>query len=512
MSRLTRIIPVLLVLLAFAAPRASAQQGPLRGLDDYITKAMADWEVPGLGLAIVHGDSVVYATGYGVRRLGGTEPVDANTLFAIGSASKAFTAMTLALLIDEEKASWNDRAQKHLPWFQVFDPYVTREMTLRDLLSHRSGLTRGDRLWYATDYDREEIVRRVRHLEPTWSFRSNFGYQNIMYLAAGEVAEEITGRSWDDLVKERIFTPLGMRQSLTSVDPLPTLSNVATPHSRIDEKVTPIAWRDIDNVAPAGSINSNAVEMAQWVRLHLGDGEYAGQRIVSERNLREMHSPHTIIPIDTAGERLYPETHFRSYGLGWFLEDYRGRKLVHHGGNIDGMSALVAMMPEDGVGLVILTNMNGSGLPGVLMRRIFDLYLGGAGRDWSTEVLAFTKERMQQAEERQRKAEAARVAGTKPSLPLERYAGTYENEMYGTVTLAHDDGRLTVNAGSAFVGDLEHWHYDTFRANWRDRQLGRTMLTFALNARGEPQTLDVEGLGEFTRAARPAAAAAGGNR
>lgn len=512
MSRLSRITRTALALLIVAAPQVSAQQGALRGLDSYITQAMADWEVPGLALAIVHHDSVVYATGYGVRELGEPTPVDAGTLFAIGSASKAFTAMTLALLIDEEKASWDDRVTEHLPWFQVFDPYVTREMTLSDLLSHRSGLTRGDRLWYASDLAREDIVRQVRYLEPTWSFRSHFGYQNIMFLTAGEVAEEISGRSWDELVRERIFTPLGMQQSLTSIDPLAGLSNVATPHTRIDDEVTPIPWRDIDNIAPAGSINSNAVEMAQWVRLQLGGGEYAGRRIVSAENLRAMHTPHTIIAMDTTAERLYPETHFRSYGMGWFLEDYRGRKLVHHGGNIDGMSALVAMMPEEDVGLVILTNMNSSGLPAVLMRRIFDLYLGGAARDWSAEILAYTKGRIEQAEERQRKTEAARVTGTQPSLPLERYAGTYEDEMYGDVVIAHDDGRLSVNAGPAFIGDLEHWHFDTFRAAWRDPQLGHTSLTFNLDAGGEPQTLTVEGLGEFRRARDAAARADGGSQ
>jgi CubicO group peptidase (beta-lactamase class C family) len=312
-------------------------------------------------------------------------------------------------------------------------------------------------------------------------------------------------------VNDRIFAPLGLRSCLSSVDPLPSLSNVARPHTRIDDMVTPVAYRDIVNIGPAGSINSNVRDMAQWVRLQLGDGTVGGTRVISQRNLREMHSPHTIIPIDTAGERLYPETHFRAYGLGWFLEDYRGRKVIHHGGNIDGMSALVAMMPEENVGLVILTNMNGSGLPALVMRRIFDLYLGGAGRDWSGEILAFTKQRMEQAAERQRTAEAARAENTRPSLSLERYAGTYHDDMYGDVVITHDGGRLRVNAGPSFIADLEHWHYDTFRATWQDRVLGRTFLTFALNARGEPATLNVEGLAEFTRAP-DARRANGGNR
>jgi CubicO group peptidase (beta-lactamase class C family) len=510
MSRWLQSTMLLILLPALDVAQAAAQPAPLRGLDGYIEKAIAAWEVPGLALAIVRNDSVVYTAGYGVREVGKTEKVDANTIFAIGSSSKAFTALVLAQLVDDSAAAWDDRATKHLPWFEVYDPYVTRELTLRDLLSHRSGLARGDRIWYATEVPREDVVRRVRHLAPTWSFRSNFGYQNIMYVAAGEVAEAITGKSWDELVETKILSPLGMRHSTTSVRQLAGRANVATPHNSFDGKVTPIAWRVIDNVAPAGSINSTASDMAQWVRLQLGRGAYAGQRVVSEKNVREMHSPHTIIAIDTAGERLYPETHFRTYGLGWFLEDYRGRKVIQHGGNIDGMSALVALLPEENFGLVILTNMNGTGLPGALMRRIFDLQLGSPRRDWSAELLAFTKERQQQAAERARKAEQARVAGTRPSLALERYAGTYEHEMYGKLVIAHDGGKLTASAGPAFTGDIEHWHYDTFRATWRDRQLGRTMLTFTLNAAGEPQTLVVEGLGDFRRARDTAQRANGG--
>lgn len=503
-------IALLLALLAGGASAAAAQQAPPRSLDGYITKAMAEWEVPGLGLAIVHQDSVVYAKGFGVRELGGTARVDENTMFAIGSSSKAFTALLLAMLIDEGEASWDDRAVKHLPWFQLHDPYVTREMTLRDLLSHRSGLSRGDLLWYGTDLSREDIVRRVRWLEPSWSFRSHFGYQNIMYLAAGEVVEELAGQSWDELVHERIFAPLGMRGSSTAIAALRGNANVATPHGLVDDQVVPIAWRDIDNAGPAGSINSNAREMAAWVRLQLGQGEFGGARVVSAANIREMHAPHTIIPIDTAGERLYPETHFRSYGLGWFLEDYRGRKLVHHGGNIDGMSALVAMMPEHDVGIVILTNMNASGLPATLMRRIFDLYIDGPGRDWSAEVLAFTNERRELGRTREAARDSARARDTKPSLALDRYAGRYHNELYGDIVVKDEGGRLSAVYGPAFRGPLEHWHYDTFRAQWEDRQLGTTMLTFHLNARGEPATLEVDGMGEFRRQNDESVRAAGG--
>jgi CubicO group peptidase (beta-lactamase class C family) len=478
---------------------AHAQNNPLRGLDAYIEKAISDWRVPGLGLAIVKGDSVIHSAGYGVREAGKPDRVDASTVFAIGSASKAFTAALMAMLVQEDRAKWDDKVTDHLGWFQVFDPYVTRELTLRDLLTHRSGLARGDRLWYATELEREEIVRRVRHLEPTWSLRSNFGYQNIMFLTAGEVEEELTGKTWDELVRERIFEPLGMQRSTTSVGPLGTMGNVATPHRIVEDAVVPIAWRNIDNIAPAGSINSSAQDMARWVRLQLRRGAFGGQQLIEANQVREMHEPQMLIANDTSMQRMIPSTHFRAYGMGWFLQDYRGRKLVHHGGNIDGMSALVAMMPEEDVGLVILTNMNGTGLPNALLHHIFDRFIGGEPGDWSARLLAYTKEREKQAEDRQQKLLDARVAETTPTLPLDRYAGTYEDEMYGTVTVRRDGDRLVVDAGSAFVGDLEHWHYDTFRAQWRDAGLGRSFLTFTLNARGEVARVDVEGLGQFDR-------------
>ncbi len=500
------LLPVLLT------SGAQAQQGRLKGLDAYITRAIADWQVPGLALAIVHRDSLVHAAGYGVRELGKPDRVDARTLFAIGSASKAFTAATLATLVDEGKAKWDDAVTTHLSGFQLFDPYVTRELTLRDLVSHRSGLARGDRVWYGTENDREDVVRLVRHLRPTWSLRSQFGYQNILYVAAGEVAEAISGKSWDALVDERLFEPLGMTESITSIAPLSTKSNVATPHAKIDEQVQPIRWRNIDNVAPAGSINSNVVEMVQWVRMHLGEGKYGGRQVLSDRNVREMQSPHTIIAIDTTSERFYPETHFRSYGLGWFLEDYRGRKLVYHGGNIDGMSALVALMSEEKVGLVILTNMNGTGLPNALMRRICDLYLGGPGRDWSAESLALTKEREARAAEQQRKTLEAQVKGTSPSLALEGYTGTFEDPMYGRVKVMLEEGALRLDAGPAFVANLEHWHFNTFRATWRDRLLGRGFVKYDLNLQGKADVLNIEGLADFHRVPEPAAASTDSRR
>src|SRR5687768_8223324 len=247
---------LLLVVAIVATPMTSAaQRGSLAGFDAYITGAMRDWKVPGLAIAIVRNDSIIHMRGYGTRTMNATEPVDEHTIFAIGSSSKAFTATLVGMLVDEAKLRWDDPAHQYLPGLELFDPYVSKELTVRDLLTHRSGLTRGDLVWYATDYDRRDVLRRVRYLKPTWSMRARFGYQNIMYLAAGEVAAAISGKSWDDLVRDRIFTPLGMSESSTSIRALAQMRNVATPHAEIDDTLHAVPWKNIDNIAPAGSIN-----------------------------------------------------------------------------------------------------------------------------------------------------------------------------------------------------------------------------------------------------------------
>ena len=487
------------VVLLILPVAAAGQNGKLTGIDAYIDKALRDWEVPGLALAIVHRDSVVHIKGYGVKELGKPGLVTAQTVFAIGSSSKAFTAALVGMLVDEGKVRWDDPIAKHLPGLQLYDPYASKELTVRDALSHRSGLARGDRLWYATELSRDDILNRVRYLAPTWSFRSNFGYQNIMYLAAGQMAAKVAGKSWDDLVAEKIFTPLGMRSSNTSIKKLAAVSDVSTPHARINGKVTPIKWRDIDNIAPAGSINSTATDMAQWVRLQLGKGTYQGKALLKPATVREFQSANTVIRGDARTDSLLPETHLRAYGLGWFLEDYRGRKLVHHGGNIDGMSALVFMVPEENLGLVILTNMNGTSLPTALAHRIADIYMDGVKRDWSADYLAFTKESQRRASVQAQNIEKARVLGTKPALALDKYAVTYENEMYGALKVELKDGQLVMNAGPSHIGPLEHWNYDTFRVNWGDPMAGRSMVTFVLDSQGRAATVKIDGLADFQR-------------
>jgi CubicO group peptidase (beta-lactamase class C family) len=491
------IVGISLIVLGLAAAPARAEEGPFKGLDEYVAKTMKDWDVPGLAIAVIKDDTVVLAKGYGVRKLGEDTPVDEKTLFAVGSTTKAFTAAALAMLVDEGKIKWDDKVTQHLPKFQMYDPYVTREMTIRDLLCHRSGLDRTEAVWYGSAASRDEIIRRLRFIKPASSFRSKFGYQNMMYMVAGQIIPAVTGKSWDDFVKERIFKPLGMTASNSSVTALSGADNVATPHHKIEDKMRPIKYRNIDNIGPAGSINSSVVDMAQWVRLHLNEGnrEKGKDRLISSGAIQEMHTPQTVLPLDGMMAKLLPEAHLAAYGLGWMIQDYRGKKLLEHAGGIDGMVAQVSMIPEEKLGVVVLANSDGNQLPHALAYRILDGFLlKTPPRDWSADLLKIMKGVEAIAKAQEKKQEKERVKDTKPSLALDKYAGTYNGDIYGAVKVVKEKDKLVLHFGPAFVGDMEHWHYDTFRATWRDPIFPKALVTFTLNSQGKVAEVKFKGM------------------
>ena len=496
-----------LVAMPVLATQASAQQRDPRiaAIDAYAAKARAEWNAPALAVAIVRNDSVVFAKGYGVLEKGGNKAADANTLFAIGSSTKAFNTAALAMLVDEGKIKWDDRASPYLPGWQLGDPWVTREVTIRDLVAHRIGLDRADYIWSGTEFSREDILRRQRYIGTTASFRLKFGYNNHMFLASGMLIERLTGKTWDMVIRQRIFDPLGMTRSNSSTKAFGTDPNVATPHARVGDTAVVIPWHNIDNVAPAGSINSSAQEMAQWVRFQLANGKWQGRQLVSEQNMREMHSPQTVIPIDPwfsslspVNHQMVPGTNFFLYGLGWFLQDYRGHKVVQHGGSIDGMRALVGMMPDQRLGLVVLTNLNPSSVDEGIMFRVFDEYLGGEKRDWSADMLKEFNAAVKKGEEAARAARGQPTPNTKPSLALAQYAGTYSDSAYGDVVVKEENGKLTLTAGR-LVSDLEHWHYDTFKATSRNAAGASSLVTFRLNGAGSVAGLAVPGFPELRR-------------
>lgn len=466
-------------------------------LQAIVQRIFDSWAPPGLAVAVVRNDSLLWARGFGVQEVGRPDPVDEHTLFAVGSTSKAFTTTALAMLVEEGKLRWDDPAALHLPGFQLFDPWVTREVTVGDLVTHRVGLARGDRLWYGTEYTREEILHRVRYQEPSWSFRSTFGYQNVAYLAAGEIVPRLTGVSWDKFVTECILRPLGMTRSTTTVRHLAGRDNVARPHVLKEAGYEVVPYRNIDNIAPAGSINSSVEEMSRWLRVHLNSGEYGGQRILTEESMEEMHTPWMVLPTEGGLATSYEVDHFLFYGLGWFLQDFRGQKVIQHGGGIDGMTTFLAMIPDRKLGVVAVTN--GGGLPvyGVVWD-LLDALLGLPHKEIAERFLAEGREQMARAQERRLEMEASRAQGTRPSLELSAYAGEYQDAMYGTLWVEESSGRLTVS-WAGLLGELEHWHHDVFRLTWEDPIHGPTFAVFRLNPRGGVSGVRVEDLTEFSR-------------
>jgi CubicO group peptidase (beta-lactamase class C family) len=488
-----------IILLCAASFVLFAQSEPFEGLNSYILKSMKEWETPGLALAIVKNDSVVFVKGYGVTKMGESSPANPNTMFAIASTTKAMTVACLGMLVDEGKLKWDDLVTKHIPWFQLNDPYVTRELTVRDLLCHRVGLERSDNLWYLSPYSREEVLRRVRFLTQSSSFRSRYGYQNIMFVAAGEIIPAVISKSWDDFISERLFVPLGMTRTRPNLKSSAGLEDIATPHSRVDGTMQPIRMASYDNIGPAGSVLSCAQDMAKWVRFNLNGGVIDGKRLLSPSVMREIQTPQTIIRLDSVDQALRPSNHFMSYGLGWVLRDYLGRKLIQHDGAYDGMQARVVLIPEERLGLVILINAEHTDLPESVAYRIVDHYLGGPARDWSAELLGISEKQREKSDALDKKKSDERVKGTKPSLALEAYAGTYDNEIYGSAIVSMQQGKPQFSFYPQHIGTIEHWNYDSFQVIWNYRYLDKDMITFTLGSNGKVDGMKWEGFGEFKK-------------
>jgi CubicO group peptidase (beta-lactamase class C family) len=508
MARFTGVVLAALLLPAVLAGPARAQE-PVPGLDAYIEAAMRAWEVPGFAVAVVRNDSVILARGYGTTRAGAGTPVDEHTLFAIASTTKAMTAAAVGMLVDEGRVAWDDPVSRHLPGFELHDAWLTRELTVRDLLTHRSGLSRNDELWISAPFDRAEVLRRARQLTRAAGFRAEYGYNNIMYIAAGELVAAASGISWDDFVEQRIFAPLGMSRSTSRAAVVETRGNVAESHLRADGRVLAVPRRDYDNIGGAGAVFSSAWDMAQWLRLHLNSGSAGGRQILSPRTVAELHTPQVVIRPDTVAQRMFPATHFRTYGLGWNVQDYHGRRLVHHSGSINWTRTHVALLPEEGIGVVAMANLSSSRLQLAVMYRIVDALLGLPERDWSADYLELARRAEERSARQAQEVEQARVSGTRPSLDLQRYAGTYDSPLHGEMRLGWEDDRLVLRYSPDYTADLSHWHHDTFRAAWRRQGFGTAFVTFALDARGRVASMRVEGLGEFRRVPPPAGTAPG---
>jgi CubicO group peptidase (beta-lactamase class C family) len=464
-------------------------------MDAWVERTMKTFDVPGIAVAIVKDGKPVLMKGYGVRTLGSADKVDEHTVFGIASNSKAFTAAALGILVDEGKVAWDDPVQKHLPAFQLHDPYLTREVTIRDLLSHRTGLGlgAGDLLfWPDTNVTRAEVVSAVRHIRPVSSLRSRYHYNNLAFVVAGEVVHAVTGKSWDDFIRERVFTPLGMKESQISSAAFKAGDNVASPHSRgwrLEGTLAPIPRTLDDTWAAAAGIKSNVQDLSKWVTAQLEP------KLWSEKVSKEMWTPQTILPIgDPPGVLKATKPMFAAYGLGWNLRDYKGRKIVTHGGALTGMLTLTLMVPEERLAILVLTNQEEGGAMSSISYHVLDHYFQLPSTDWISAYAASRAEQMKKAKEAERKQEDARARDTRPSLPVASYAGEFQDAWYGKAAIAEHAGKLVLRMSRtpSMIADLEHWHYDTFKAVWRDKTVPDAFVTFALDRKGEIDQMKME--------------------
>jgi CubicO group peptidase (beta-lactamase class C family) len=471
----------------------------LSEIDSYANNVVQTWagrSGAGMAIAIVKDDKVVSAKGYGIRELGKPDKVDADTVFAIASNSKAFTTAALAILVDEKKVSWNDKVSKFLPDFQMYDPWVTSELTIRDLVTHRVGLDTfsGDLLWYETTYTPDEILRRVRFLKPVSSFRTHYGYQNLMFIAAGKVVEKASGKSWCSFVTERILTPLSMTRTVCSINNLP--DNAAWPHNESGGTLRKLHRGNVDGSYAAAALNSSVNDLSKWVRLQLAGGKFDGKQIISEAQAWGLHQPYLAQQISLNGSKSNPTRHFSGVASGWFVYDYYGVKVINHSGGLDGMLSYTVLIPEKNAGFVILTNSESASFT-VMMNKIRDMIVDAPKRDWNAEAITQVAAMKKAAEDEKAKTDAARVRDTKPSLPLSAYAGNYSDKLYGDIKVDNENGKLVLRfiPSPNFVADLEHWHFDTWQIKWRPSvayNFPRGFITFSLDKDGKVEAMKID--------------------
>ena len=479
---------------------ASAQSVPpqLRELDAFITAEMAKEQVPGLAIAVVKDGEVIYQRGFGHRDVARDLPVTVDTAFPIASVSKSFAVLTLGTLVQEGKLDWDRPVREYLPDFKLYEPESTALMTARDMVSHRSGLPRHDAVWYGATTSRQALWEGLRYLEPSAALRGRYQYNNLMYVAAGYLAGRLSGGTWEQLLQARLFDPLGMRDSTASIQGLRTARQPALGYVKDgQDNVVPKDYADIDAIAPAGAINSTLADMTRYLQMHLGNGALGGRRIVDAAILEQMRLP--LIATDS-GPLRDPEFSRSQYGMGLALNGYRGHRHVSHGGNIDGFTSFLSYLPEDGIGVVMLSNLNSSDLRNIIPYRIYDRLLGLPEIDWSgrlAERRARNKASEVQQDGDKRVAKAApaptlRRSGTRPSRPLDDFVGRYRHPAYGEVTIGKAaDGRLTMAYHRATT-PLDHHHYDVFRAPTDElNDLQRERVQFHTDMDGDVAELTV---------------------
>lgn len=468
--------------------RAKKVQALLEKMDDSIEGALQDYRVPGLAIGVVVDGSLVYAKGFGFRDREKQLPVTKDTLFPIGSCSKAFTSFLVGTLVDEGVVSWDTPVSHFVPGFRLWDPYATAHITLRDMLAHRSGLPRHDWMWYNSSLSRADVMQRLRYLEPSCEFRERYQYNNLMYLAAGCAIEQLTGQKWEDLIRERILSPLEMPRTNFSIAEMQQFDDYASPYVEKDRRLQKMGFRDISLIGAAGAMNSNVTELSHWLMTHLNGGVYKGVSRIGLATLQETHTPQVIIP----GAPEAKECSVASSGLGWWVVYYRGREIISHDGVSDGFTTTVGLAPQEGVGLVIMANRNLTSLPRFLFLHLIDQILGTPSVDWLSEGKKTLEVYDPAFHVQPPDSDAIRKKGSLPSHDLEDFIGEYEHPAYGTVIVDLEDGELKCSL-NGISWSLQHWHYNVFSLQGESEAtfLSRegTKVAFRSNIRGDVSEL-----------------------
>lgn len=490
------------VLFFFIAPtQAQTIDAKVKEFDAYVEKSRNLFQVPGMAVAVVKDGKVVLKKGYGVKQLGTSNAVDAQTLFACASTTKAMTATCMAMLVDEGKVKWDDPVINYLPDFQLYDVHVTRELKIRDLFTHNSGVGNADFFWSIMNVSSDEVLSKMNMVKPSYSLRSGFIYQNIFYLYAGKVIEKVSGQPWEEFIQKRIFQPLGMTRTFP-MQKMVNDPNQAKPHYLIENKITVIKSTNADVIGPAGSVWSCADDMGKWALCMLDSSKYASGRLVKPSMWKELFRPQVIVSED----EFYPtakltKPNWMTYSLGWFQQDYQGKKVNYHTGSLAGEIAIHGQLPDSKLAVYVFGNYDHAEVRHALMFKAFDLFGTGGTRDWSSEFHALYGNFQAGADKAEKAFEAARVTTTKPSLPLDEYTGKYTDPLYGEVIITRENDDLIMVSNQYLKARVSHWHYDTFRG-WYDKKWnGKLNMNFVLNEKGKVSKVNFDGL-SFTKSGK----------
>ena len=491
-------------LLWLSSMVVSAQALTSSAIDSLVEKTLIAFDVPGIAVGVIKDGKLIHAKGYGVRSLNNMQKLDENTLFGIASNSKAFTAASLGILVDEGKIKWDDKVRDYIPEFKLYNPYVTEEFTIRDLLTHRSGLGlgAGDLMFFpdSSNFVLKDIIYNLRFLKPVSGFRTKFDYDNNLYIIAGEVVARVTGKSWDDFVMERILQPLNMNKTATSFDRLKDKSNTIEGHAPVDGKVQVIARSTMAVGHSAGGLNANITDLSKWVLLLLNSGKTTdGKRIFSETVARELWTPQTIIPVNGPGRY---NTHFSAYALGFGVNDVMGYKQVSHTGGLEGMVTQITMIPELNLGIIVLTNQQEGGAFSSITNQIKDGYIGKKGNDWVTLLSGNRKQALLSANHLMDSiSNEIKMAATKSKIDISLFTGTYHDAWFGEVTISVKNGKPWFDAKRSpkLTGELFPYKGNTFVVKWRDRSMDAdAFVNFSLDEEGKASGITMRAISPLT--------------